>query len=131
MEEQNGLYFTMAYGILDLSTFEFRFVSAGHDPIVHVTKSGVPQMVEGNGTPIGWFEEAEYEDHLLKLQSGDRLYLYSDGVPEAMDAKLNQFTMNQCSRSWNLDKCKLWMIVYRCWRIRLNAGVARVDRRTM
>ena len=95
MEEQNGLYFTMAYGVLDFSTFEFRFVSAGHDPVVHVTKSGVPQMVEGNGTPIGWFEEAEYEDHLIKLQSGDRLYLYSDGVPEAMDAKLNQFTMNQ------------------------------------
>jgi sigma-B regulation protein RsbU (phosphoserine phosphatase) len=95
MEEQNGLYFTMLYGVLDLNTLEFRFVSAGHDPVVHVPRTGAPQLVEGNGSPIGWFQDLEYEEHVINLQSGDRLYLYSDGVPEAMDADLNQFTMKQ------------------------------------
>jgi sigma-B regulation protein RsbU (phosphoserine phosphatase) len=95
MEEQNGLYFTMVYGVLDLDTLEFRFVSAGHDPVVHVPRTGTPQMVEGGGTPIGWVEDMEYDDYVVKLQPGDRLYLYSDGVPEAMDEGLIQFTMKQ------------------------------------
>ncbi len=95
MEEQNGLYFTMAYGILDLDTLEFCFVSAGHDPIVHVPRSGAPCMIEGDGVPIGWFEDMEYDGHVVNLQPGDRLYLYSDGVPEAMNGELNQFTMKQ------------------------------------
>jgi sigma-B regulation protein RsbU (phosphoserine phosphatase) len=95
MEEQNGLYFTMVYGVLDLETLEFRFVSAGHDPVVHVSRSGVPYMVEGDGVPIGWFEDMEYDEHVVKVQPGDRLYLYSDGVPEAMNGELDQFTMKQ------------------------------------
>lgn len=95
MEEQNGLYFTMLYGVLNLETFEFRFVSAGHDPIVHVPRSVAPRMVKGDGVAIGWVDDWEYDDHVIKLQPGDRLYLYSDGVPEAMDEDLNQFTMKQ------------------------------------
>jgi len=45
--------------------------------------------------PIGWLEEVEYDDHVVNLQPGDRLYLYSDGVPEAMNEQLNQLTMTE------------------------------------
>jgi sigma-B regulation protein RsbU (phosphoserine phosphatase) len=38
------------------------------------------------GYPIGVAEE-EYEEYEVELAPGDRLYLYSDGVPEAMDAQ--------------------------------------------
>ena len=44
---------------------------------------------------IGWVEGMDYDDQVIKLQSGDRLYIYSDGVPEAMNAELDQFTMNR------------------------------------
>jgi sigma-B regulation protein RsbU (phosphoserine phosphatase) len=95
MEDQNGLFFTMVYGVLDVETLEFRYVSAGHDPIVHVAGSAAPQLVEGDGMAIGWVDDMEYDEQLIHLQPGDRLYLYSDGVPEAMDEQLNQFSMNQ------------------------------------
>ena len=42
-------------------------------------------MVEGDGVSIGWIDDVEYHDHVLKLPPGDRVYLYSDGVREAMD----------------------------------------------
>ena len=106
MEEQNGMYFTMAYGVLELSTLEFRFVSAGHDPVVHVPRAGEPQMIEGDGMPIGWIEDVEYDDHVIKLQPGDRLYLYSDGVPEAMKGELDQFTMKQMLEVINLGQSR-------------------------
>ena len=93
MEEQNDLYFTMLYGVLDTETGEFRFVSAGHDPVVHLQSSGPPRFLEGSNLPIGWVDGAEYDEQSLQLDRGDRLMLYSDGVPEAMNAELEQFGM--------------------------------------
>jgi serine phosphatase RsbU (regulator of sigma subunit) len=40
---------------------------------------------------VGWVDDMEFEEHVLKLNAGDRMYLYSDGVPEAMDHDLKQF----------------------------------------
>lgn len=95
MEEQNELFFTMLYGVLKLSTLEFRFVSAGHDPVVRVAKNQPPKMLEGSNMAIGWVDDMEYDEESVFLEPGDRLYVYSDGVPEAMDADLNEFTMRQ------------------------------------
>jgi sigma-B regulation protein RsbU (phosphoserine phosphatase) len=95
MEEQNELFFTMLYAVLNVETLEFRFVSAGHDPVVHVPRDGTPKLLEGSNMAIGWVEDMEYDEEVVTVQPGDRLYLYSDGVPEAMDGELNQFTMKQ------------------------------------
>ena len=91
MEDQGGLYFTMVYGVLDLETREFRFVCAGHPNVVHVPADGQPQLIEADGMAIGWIDDMEFDNQTIQLQPGDRLYLYSDGVPEAMDQELNEF----------------------------------------
>jgi sigma-B regulation protein RsbU (phosphoserine phosphatase) len=95
VEDQGGLFFTMAYGVLDLETLEFRFASAGHDPIVHAPRDGIPSLLEEGGLPIGIVDGMDYEDQVIQLQPGDRIFLYSDGVPEAMDENLEQFSMQQ------------------------------------
>ena len=95
MEDQNELFFTMLYGVLNTETLEFRFCSAGHDPVVHVPRDGAPTLLEGSNMAIGWVEDMQYDEESVTLAAGDRLYLYSDGVPEAMDADLNEFTMKQ------------------------------------
>ncbi len=92
MEEQNGLSFTMLYGVIDLKTLEFRFVSAGHDPVVQLPKDRAPQMVECDGMTIGWAQDIEFEEEVIQLKPGDRIYLYSDGIPEAMNGQNDQFT---------------------------------------
>jgi sigma-B regulation protein RsbU (phosphoserine phosphatase) len=91
MEDQGNLYFTMVYGVLDKQTQEFRFVSAGHPNVVHVPAGGKPMLVETADMAIGWIEDTEFEEHCLQLAPGDRIYLYSDGVPEAMDQDLEEF----------------------------------------
>ena len=75
---------TMVYGILNVATGEFRYVSAGHPGPVHLPSGADPVILESRGTPIGLAEDA-YEERSVRLEAGDRLYLYSDGVPEAMD----------------------------------------------
>ena len=106
MEEQNGLYFTIVYGVLNLESLEFQFVSAGHDPLIHFRKSGPPVVVEGEGMGIGWLDDAEYENQVIQLEPGDRLYLYSDGVSEAMDQNMKQFGMQQMHEMLELGQSK-------------------------
>ena len=81
---------TMVYGILDAATGEFRYVSAGHPGPVHLPAGADPVILESQGSPIGLADDA-YEERSVRLGAGDRLYLYSDGVPEAMDPAGKQF----------------------------------------
>src|SRR4051794_19060291 len=81
---------TMVYGILDVATGEFRYVSAGHPGPVHLPSGAEPVILESPGSPIGLADDG-YEERSVRLEAGDRLYLYSDGVPEAMDPAGRQF----------------------------------------
>ena len=75
---------TLVYGVLDAATGEFRYASAGHPGPVHLSAGADPVVLESRGSPIGLADDA-YEERSVRLGAGDRLYLYSDGVPEAMD----------------------------------------------
>ena len=90
MEDQGNLYFTMFYGVLNQKTGELRYVSAGHVPPVHVPQGGKPVLLPAEGFAVGWLEDIEMDEESVTLQSGDRLFLFSDGVPEAMDADLEE-----------------------------------------
>ena len=81
---------TMVYGILNAETGEFRYVSAGHPGPVYLPASAGPVILKSDGSPIGLAED-EYEERSVRLAAGDRLYLYSDGVPEAMNPAGEQF----------------------------------------
>jgi len=82
MSMQGELYFTMAYGVLNLQTGEFQYVSAGHPAIVHACGSSATLLPNTN-FPIGWLDDVEYQADSVILEPGDRLFLYSDGVSEA------------------------------------------------
>jgi phosphoserine phosphatase RsbU/P len=81
---------TLLYGVLDVSTGEFRYVSAGHPSPLHLPAAGEPVIVDSPGFPIGLAEEP-YEERCLHLAQGDRLYLYSDGLPDAMNRAGERF----------------------------------------
>ena len=85
-----GQFATIVYGILNAATGEFRYVSAGHPGPVHLPSGTDPVILESEGFPIGMADDA-YEERVVHLEAGDRLYLYSDGVPEAMDSAGKQF----------------------------------------
>jgi sigma-B regulation protein RsbU (phosphoserine phosphatase) len=85
-----GQFSTILYGVLDVSTGEFRSVSAGHPGPLHLPADGTPVMLERPGFPIGLADVA-YEERSLRLATGDRLYLYSDGLPDAMDPAGERF----------------------------------------
>jgi phosphoserine phosphatase RsbU/P len=84
-------YFTLVYGILDESSGRFRYVMAGHPLPVLLARDGPPAPINGSGLPIGMIEEARFEDETVTLRTGDRLYFYTDGVTEALNAAKEEF----------------------------------------
>ena len=81
---------TMVYGILNVATGEFRYASAGHPGPVHLPAGQDPLILQSQGFPIGLADDT-HEERSVHLGAGDRLYLYSDGVPEAMGPGGTQF----------------------------------------
>ncbi len=81
---------TMVFGLLNASTGAFRYISAGHPGPVLLPCGGEPVMLEGSGFPLGLADEP-YEEGSIRLAAGDRLYLYSDGVTEAINPESQQF----------------------------------------
>jgi PAS domain S-box-containing protein len=79
----NKQYFTLIYGVLDLHTFEFRHISAGHSGPLHMRGDGSTELLDSNGTPIGLLEGAPFEERSLQLRPGDRLLFFTDGLTEA------------------------------------------------
>lgn len=92
-------YFTMIYGIFDQRNGELRYVPAGHPAPVIIPKSGDPVLLPSQGFPVGLLPEADYHEELVQLQPGDRLYLYSDGIPETEDEAEMQFGVERCKSS--------------------------------
>ncbi len=85
-DEFSGLYFTILYGVLHVPSGRLDYVSGGHPALVRIPGAGGPPEFHGaEGFPIAFVPDVEYEQRTLELRPGDRIYLYSDGVPEAMD----------------------------------------------
>jgi len=94
----NGQYFTIIYGVLDVVSGEFEYVSAGHPGVAYVPAGGPARIVDAPGFPIGMAQSA-YESQRLRLEPCDRLYLYSDGIPEAMNNANELFGSERMLRS--------------------------------
>ena len=84
-------YFTLVYGVLDAATGRFQYVVAGHPAPVLLRRGEPPAPVAGVGLPIGMIDEATFDDETLALEPGDRLYFYTDGATEALDAAGEEF----------------------------------------
>jgi sigma-B regulation protein RsbU (phosphoserine phosphatase) len=78
-------YFTLAYGVLHLASRRLEFTSAAHPPLLHLPEGGAPAMLYLEGFPIGMAPESEpFQQRSVGLEPGDRIFLYSDGIPDAM-----------------------------------------------
>ena len=83
MDQENAQYFTMCFGIIDLRSREFRYVTAGSPPLLVARANGTIEVLEYEGFPVGLLEQASYSENVIKLTGGDRVFLYTDGVTEA------------------------------------------------
>jgi phosphoserine phosphatase RsbU/P len=88
-----AMFATCFYGVLDLRTGEFLYCNAGHNPPYIVRAGGTVEPIsEVGGIPLGLFDGMGYKGSSVQLHPGDALFLYTDGVPEALNAKGDDYT---------------------------------------
>lgn len=81
-----GMFVTAWMGIIDIYTGETEYVNAGHNYPVIVRKDGSVEWVKCQPCFIlAGMEGMTYTQHQLKLEAGDSLYLYTDGISEALN----------------------------------------------
>ena len=84
-------YFTMVFGEVDPVNGEGRLVQAGHPAPLIVSRDGSRRTVGEGGLPVGMISEADYDEATFRLEEGERLILYSDGLTEAEDSEGRPF----------------------------------------
>jgi len=82
-----GDYFTIWVGVLQLSTHVLRFASGGHPGGMLIRNEGPSVILGGKTLPVGFSPDETYETHSITLTKGDRLYLFSDGIYEVVNAE--------------------------------------------
>ena len=84
---RQNLFVTVWLGILTISTGELIYANAGHEyPAVRHGFAGFKLEEDDNCPPLGAMEDLTFDDHTIKLEPDDALFLYTDGVPEAKSA---------------------------------------------
>ena len=85
-----GRYATMFFGTLDQDG-HLEFINAGHPSPILIRRGVAEEAFTEGSYPVGLVPEAEYTAVCLKLEPGDTLVLFSDGVTEAMDPDEQMF----------------------------------------
>jgi len=85
------IYVTALYGVLDTKNRIFTFTNGGHNaPILRHANGEMEYLTEG-GIALGMFKNSKYKERPLKLNAGDVITFYTDGVTEAKNEKDEEF----------------------------------------
>lgn len=81
---------TALWGVFDLAQMTFTYANAGHDfPLHYCTSSKILEEFPSTGTLLGIFIESEYQTKTYKIEHGDKIIFYSDGLVDFFEAKEN------------------------------------------
>ncbi len=85
-------YITFFAGAFDPKTYEFTYVNAGHNPPFLLRRDGSVKCLDKGGLILGTIPGVPYEQETVKLEPGEMLLMYTDGVSEAMNETEEEFS---------------------------------------
>ena len=95
-DNDNMMFVTMIYAIYDPATRILSYCNGGHNPMLVVNAFGqVDSHDPHDGVALGVASDYEYVSHQFKIENGDSLVLYTDGVNEAEDKGESLFGMDR------------------------------------
>ena len=81
------MFVTVWLGILELSTGRLTAANAGHEyPVLKQPGGAFALYKDRHGFVIGGMEGVRYREYEIRMEPGTKLFVYTDGVPEATDA---------------------------------------------
>ena len=97
-----NLFITIWLGILELSTGHLTFVNAGHEEPALYRKGGAFELYKTkHNIAVGIMPGMTYTDIEVHLEKGDKLFIYTDGVPEATNSEDKLYTTGRMLEALN------------------------------
>ena len=98
------MFVTVWLGILEISTGRLTAANAGHEyPILKQADGSFSLLKDKHGFVIGGLSGIGYQEYEIQLEPGARIFLYTDGLPEATDAEGNMFGIDRMLAALNED----------------------------
>ncbi|MFO7818340.1 MAG: SpoIIE family protein phosphatase [Desulfovibrionales bacterium] len=92
-DNPNCMFVTLFIGVLDISTGSLAYANAGHNPPIILSNEAAAYYLKGISGPVaGAMEQTKYKELEITLSPGEGIFLYTDGVTEAMDTDKNIFS---------------------------------------
>lgn len=81
------MFVTLFYGVLDCETGVFTYTNCGHNPpyVIHRDRGGLTPLARTGDPALAVVEDHVYRDLSVTLQPGDTVFMFTDGVTEAFD----------------------------------------------
>ena len=99
------MFVTILFGIIDLTTGKLKFANAGHeDLIIYDENKGFDILKTKHDIPIGAISNYQYKNHEVTLNKGNKLFLYTDGILDAVDRNNKQFGIDNLLKTLNKYK---------------------------
>lgn len=101
------MFLTLFVGIYDSRTQKFTYANAGHNP-PYLISDRLRSLDDSKGMAIGIFEDEVYEEREVDLKEGDTVFLYTDGVNEAVGRDRKFFGLDrleQILEQKNQEQC--------------------------
>jgi len=94
--EKSTQFVTALFGVLDITTGDFTYARAGHEPPLLVTADGkVIRMPHQPGMALGLWEDIVLDEYTVNLPKGSLLILYTDGLTDCRDPKGRPFGLEK------------------------------------
>jgi phosphoserine phosphatase RsbU/P len=85
-ESEEATFVTVCFGVINIHTGEVLYSNGAHPPPYHMRAGGdVTQLPLTDGSLLGKIPHVDFEAKKVQMQKGDTLFIYTDGVIEAMD----------------------------------------------
>jgi sigma-B regulation protein RsbU (phosphoserine phosphatase) len=89
---------TIFFGILDPAEHLVSYSSAGHERPILLRGRGSLEHLEAGGLILSFMEECRYEDASVRMEPGDTLVVFSDGITDALNAEGEPYTEDRLMR---------------------------------
>ena len=100
---QTEMFVTVWLGILEISSGRITAANAGHEYPILGRNGQFNILKDQHGLVIGGMEGVEYKEYTIDLEPGDKIFIYTDGVPEATDAQEKMFGIDRLLETLNQE----------------------------
>ncbi len=122
------MFVTVWLGVLEISTGMLTAASAGHEyPAIKRPDGSFELLKDRHGFVLGGMEGARYREYTLQLESGSKIFVYTDGVPEATDAAKEMFGTERMITALNMAQDSGTQDILRIVREQVDAFVGEAE----